>query len=306
MVRGAFRHVVQQGLPGRADHRDDVRAGAGGAGGLHDVLVDVAGRDDQVDPRPLRRVAVLRDELVALRPVAGRPSAARARRRSARPRAARSRVTSTWDGVLDLPGGGRLGQLGQRGEVVLAQRVEGRQHHAVLEAAVLADGVDHPVHPRHVAGAVGGVGAGDAGEAQRGALDGDRGVRSGDLDHRLGSPRGELARGRDHLGIKVQQSHYDTLVNRVSIQDSAQARSRRATPRTWPVRPTPSTPPVSPAATQPPTVCAANASSKVSPEPGRAVVHRGAHGGPRVDRGDRGVRAERERHARPRRASRTG
>ena len=47
----ALGHVVEQGLAGRPDHRDHVGALAGRLLRLRDVLVDVAGRDDQVDPR---------------------------------------------------------------------------------------------------------------------------------------------------------------------------------------------------------------------------------------------------------------
>ena len=51
LAGGALRHVVEQRLAGGADHRDHVGALACGLLGLRDVLVDVAGRDDQVDPR---------------------------------------------------------------------------------------------------------------------------------------------------------------------------------------------------------------------------------------------------------------
>ncbi len=69
LAGGALGHVVEQRLPGRADHRDDVGALAGRGLGLRDVLVDVAGGDDQVDPRPLRRVAEAADQPVALGPL---------------------------------------------------------------------------------------------------------------------------------------------------------------------------------------------------------------------------------------------
>ena len=62
----ALGHEVEQALPGRADHRDDVGALAGGGLGLRDVLVDVAGRDDQVDPRLRRGVADPGDQPLAL------------------------------------------------------------------------------------------------------------------------------------------------------------------------------------------------------------------------------------------------
>ena len=62
----ALGHVVEQALPGRADHRDDVGALAGRLLRLRDVLVDVARRDDQVDPRLARGVAEPADQPVAL------------------------------------------------------------------------------------------------------------------------------------------------------------------------------------------------------------------------------------------------
>ena len=62
----ALGHVVEQRLAGRPDHRDHVGALAGGLLGLRDVLVDVAGRDDQVDPRLAGSVADPLDEPLAL------------------------------------------------------------------------------------------------------------------------------------------------------------------------------------------------------------------------------------------------
>ena len=68
----ALGHVVEQRLTGRADHRDDVGALAGRGLGLRDVLVDVTGRDDEVDPRATRCVADPRDHALAGRRVPGR------------------------------------------------------------------------------------------------------------------------------------------------------------------------------------------------------------------------------------------
>ncbi len=113
VVRGAFRHVVQQRLPGRADHRDDVGARAGGVLRLDDVLVDVTGRDDQVDPRALRRVAPLGDELVALGPVAVdrlEPLGDR----GAAGLASRGQVSAGRDRELDLARGGGFRELRER------------------------------------------------------------------------------------------------------------------------------------------------------------------------------------------------
>ena len=66
----ALGHEVEQALPGGADDGDDVGALARGVLGLRDVLVDVAGGDDEVDPGLLRRVAVPAHEPVARRALA--------------------------------------------------------------------------------------------------------------------------------------------------------------------------------------------------------------------------------------------
>ncbi len=62
----ALGDVVEQRLPGRANDGDDVRPLAGRSLRLRDVLVDVAGGDDQVDPRPAGRVTDRRDHVLAL------------------------------------------------------------------------------------------------------------------------------------------------------------------------------------------------------------------------------------------------
>ena len=90
----AVRHVVEQALRRGADDGDHVGAGAGGRLGLHDVLVDVAGGDDDVDPR-FDRVAELADQLLA--PCGGRRRPGRrppwpARRRASRRRRAARRA----------------------------------------------------------------------------------------------------------------------------------------------------------------------------------------------------------------------
>ena len=48
---GAIRHIVQQTLAGGTDHGDDVGALFCGRARLHHVFMDVAGGDDQVQPR---------------------------------------------------------------------------------------------------------------------------------------------------------------------------------------------------------------------------------------------------------------
>ena len=88
--------------------------------------------------------------------------------------------------------------------------VPDRQRDAVLEADLVADGVDHPVDPghpvlrpplpRHR------VGAGEPGQPQHGPLDGDGGVPVGQVDHRLRGQGGELPRPRHQRGVEVRCS----------------------------------------------------------------------------------------------------
>ena len=58
-------HEVEQALPCRADDRDDIGSLSGRGLRLRDVLVDVAGGDDEVDPRGLLRVTMATDQPVA-------------------------------------------------------------------------------------------------------------------------------------------------------------------------------------------------------------------------------------------------
>ena len=187
LTGGALGHEVEQRLARRADHRDDVGALPGGGLGLRDVLMDVAGRDDEVDPGLARGVADLGDHLLAGHPLAvdlpdaGGDGLARGRPGSR--------------GVLALrqAEGHRScgGLLRQRGQVVglsAEQGVPDGQADAVLEAGVGADDVGQPVDPR---GAVG-VGATESRQPQGGALDGHGRVAGGEVDDRLA----DLARER--------------------------------------------------------------------------------------------------------------
>lgn len=82
---------------------------------------------------------------------------------------------------------GGLRQRGQVGVGLAAQGVPDGQRDAVLEADLVAYGVDEVVHP----GAAVGVGAGQAGQAQLRAFDRDGRVRPRHLDDRLGGALGE-------------------------------------------------------------------------------------------------------------------
>ena len=61
---GAVGHIVQQGLAGGADDGDNVGALAGGGGGLDNVLIDIAGGHNQVDPGAVLLAAVGGDEVL--------------------------------------------------------------------------------------------------------------------------------------------------------------------------------------------------------------------------------------------------
>ena len=192
---GSLRHVVQQALPRGADHRDHVRPGPGGGLGLRDVLVDVAGGDDQVDPGPPRRVAEALDQPGAGGPAAVDPAHACCDRGARSP-----------GGALGVPAGGHPEldaaaprspgrRLLRQGEQVrcdaAAQRVPDRQRDAVLQADVRPHGVGQVVDPGHPLG----VGTLQPGQPERGPLHRHRGVGAGEPDHRPGGPAGQPAGG---------------------------------------------------------------------------------------------------------------
>ena len=85
LAGGALGHVVEQRLAGRPDHGDHVGSLPGGLLRLRDVLVDVAGRDDQVDPRLAGRVPDLRRSSARVRDAGRRCAVRRPRPACARP-----------------------------------------------------------------------------------------------------------------------------------------------------------------------------------------------------------------------------
>ena len=192
-------HEVQQRLPGRPDDGDDVGALAGRGLGLRDVLVDVTGRHEQVDPRPLLRVTVALDQTVACRAVpvdTGHSGFDRAQRETlggaalaALRKAERHRARC-----------GLLGERQQVGRFSAAQRVEYRCGDAVLEPDLTTNGVDQVVDPRNTLM----VGAGQARQPQNGPLDGHGGVRLGDPDHRRPRLAGQRSCLADDGRIELQ------------------------------------------------------------------------------------------------------
>ena len=199
---GALGHVVQQRLPGGADDGDDVGAGAGGGLRLRDVLVDVAGGHDQVDPGTARRVAVQsrpapragggwRRSGRCPAPAASR-AASRARsasraggeRRSARCRRPTCSARACSDGAVPEASACQTGSATPDSSPTWSRTASTtRFTHGTRSSS--------PPLPRHR------VGAGQPGQPQHGPLDGDGGVPVREVDDRLRGPGGQLAGARD-------------------------------------------------------------------------------------------------------------
>ena len=210
-------HEVEQALPGRPDHGDHVGALAGRGLSLRDVLVDVAGRHDQVDPGLGRRVADLRDQALAL--LAADVDALDARSHLAPSGGGRAPgVRALRKAEPDRAGRGLLGELVKVGALATAYGVPDRQRDAVLEPDVGAHAVDEPVHP----GGALGVGTVETGEPQRRALDRHRGVLPGDLDdrppdlarQRPGLPHGRRVEVEGALAGPGRRCHHSLRSNR--------------------------------------------------------------------------------------------
>ncbi len=199
---GALGHVVEQRLAGGADHRDDVGPFPRRRLGLRDVLVDVAGRHDEVDPR-LGRVGGGADHRGPLGPAGVDPGEAPGERRGGR-RPGRVRVGALGQPELPLARGGVASQRGQAGIATGDQRVPRGQRHPVLQAAPVGHGIDEVVHPRH---AVLRVGAVEAAEPQHRPFHRHRGVRAGHLHDGLARDGGQLPRLADDLGVQPERGH---------------------------------------------------------------------------------------------------
>ena len=199
LAGGALGHEVEQALPGAADDGDDVGALAGGVLGLRDVLVDVAGGDDEVDPRLAGCVADLGDHPLALDAATVDLLDAPAHR-----------LAGGGTGPDGVPALGeaeghrtRGGLLGQHLEVVglaAEQGVPHRERQPVLETDVGAHHVGEAVDPR---GALG-VRTREAREAQGGALDAHGGVSLGRPDDRLADAAREGACLADLRGVEAE------------------------------------------------------------------------------------------------------
>ena len=207
--RRAVRHVVDQRLRGRADHRDDLRAGLRGGDGGGAVLVDVAAGDDHVQQRRLAqrqpreqrlaRAAVRVDPRQAGRGVRGERGAQRRLRRAG--------------GVGErLAGRDGLGDLPRRPAGLRKRRAESAR------GAELAprQPVDDPVRQRDAVR----VHAVDPAQAQDGALDADGRVARDETFGRAGDRAGQPARPRDGLLVETQ-SHSAASVFRIGRGRSA-------------------------------------------------------------------------------------
>ena len=196
---GALGHVVDQRLAGGPDHGDHVRSRTGCLLGLRDVLVDVAGRDDQVDPGLTRRVPDLGDHPLTFATPCVDASYA-AGDLLARGSAGLLGVTTLGQAEARRTGRGLLGQGLQVLCLAAQEGVPHREREAVLQTDVGAYGVGEPVDPRCAVG----VGAGETREPQRRPLDRDGGVGLGELHDRPADLAGEAAGLADGGRIEVE------------------------------------------------------------------------------------------------------
>ena len=225
----ALGHEVEQALPGRPDHRDHVGALAGRGLRLRDVLVDVAGRHDQVDPGLRRRVADPRDQALALL-AAGVDALDPGTHLAAGRGGGALGVDTLREAEPDRAGGRLLGELQQVRALTASYGVPDGQRDAVLEADVGADAVDEPVDPRRALG----VGSLETGQPQRRSLDRHGRVLLGDLDDRppdLAGQRPGLAHG-DRVEVEGappgpgRRRHHSLRSNRLRTPSWARSSSR--------------------------------------------------------------------------------
>ena len=229
----ALRHVVQQRLPGGPDHRDDVGPLPRRRLRLRDVLVDVPGRHDQVDPRH-RRVGGGGNHLVPLRPpVVDQGNSFPDRTGGGIP--GRVSLVPRRQTELDQARGGVHGQRAQVGVGAASHRVPDRQGDPVLEPGRLADRVGEPVHPRHPVL----VRPVQAGQPQHGAFHGDGGMRPGQVGDRLPGEPGQLAGLRHQRRVQVQLAVHEATRCSNSFRTDGTLRirpsARSACPGTYPL-----------------------------------------------------------------------
>src|SRR6185369_6046788 len=224
----ALRHVVEQRLTGRPDHRDDVGALPRRRLRLRDVLVDVPGRDDQVDPRH-RRVGGGGNHPVPFGALGIDPVEAFSYRTGGR-FAGRVGVCPHGQAELDQAAARVDSQRAQVGITAGEQRVPSWQGDAVLEPDRFADRVGEPVHPRHPVL----VRPVQAGQPQHGSLHRHRGVRPGQVRDRLPGQPGQLAGPGDERRIEVQLAGHDVTRRSNSCRTDGVVRMRSSAKSAWP------------------------------------------------------------------------
>ena len=142
---GAIGHVIEQALPGRSDDRDDIGAGLGGVAGLGDVLIDIAGGDDEVEPRCAGRDG-LGEQGIAGGDLSADLVTGRLRH-GPRPRAGSGDVGGHRE--RQAPFGHSLAQL-LDGQAVFAHRARHRQGCAMCQQALRRQMIHHPVGQWHI------------------------------------------------------------------------------------------------------------------------------------------------------------
>jgi hypothetical protein len=195
-----LRHVVEKRLTRGADDGDDIGALPGRGLGLRNVLVDVAGGHDQVDPGLPGSVPDPGHQPVAFG-AAAVDGADPPRDRPGRGRGRALRVPALGQPEVDPAGRGLGGEGAEVRVAGPAQGVPDRQRDPVLEPDVVAHRVGEPVDPRDPVR----VGAGEPGQPQHRSLDGGGGVGAG---HGHDGPAGLAGQdpGPAHgRGVQIQQ-----------------------------------------------------------------------------------------------------
>ncbi|MNX50423.1 hypothetical protein D3C86_810500 [compost metagenome] len=183
---------VDQRLAGGADDGDDVRSGARGGDGLGNVLVDVAGGDDQVPPGLGALAEALAGGLAF--PALGQEIVEQASGGLVGP----GRDFALGDGGVEVDLA--FGEGDRRVLDGLARRQGGMREPVRGSARKLVlggEGIDHPVRP----GDAGVVHPVHAIEPKRGALGGERRMAAEIFKHRLGDALSEFAPVGDLRGI---------------------------------------------------------------------------------------------------------
>ena len=201
-----MRHVVEQGLSSGANHRHDVGAGEGGGLGLLGVVVDVAGGDDDVLERALRRreLGLLGFPLVARAVDGTKGLSGEGRERRERIGTRGAAGAQVERRAVREPLEARLYRRARAGR----ERAPEKQRDASGGEAGLVVAVDQNVGERHAVL----VRAIDAVGARRGPLDPYAGVGVDEILYLVGDRRRDGSTRSNHGLVDGNQCHGCSLV----------------------------------------------------------------------------------------------